>query len=300
MLSSFRNRRRSRAEDLARRSVAAMSTLAVAGLAITASGLAQSSYVRKACSKAVSVIETATNMMTAMIPAGSWPVGVAVAADGTNVMGGSSIPVGRSLYGTDIPSDLVAALQKDLTQDKDYDKLYKSCFADSHTSLLAEHVVAWRLDLNRPQQIALALRGRNCLGGNDNGELYLYIQAGNGWRQLLHTWGQSLYVCAHEVPLCRLKGGFERRSTSRYGWPDLAIWRHNSAHDGDQLVFHFDGKRYKAIACHRVSYQNPHGKPNLTATYSPCLLSSRNGDAPRPLPEILVGDILAAGELLTR
>ena len=106
-----------------------------------------------------------------------------------------------------------------------------------------------------------------------------------------------MYVCAHEVPLCRLKGGFERRSTSRYGWPDLAVWRHNSAHDGDQLVFQFDGKRYKAIACHRVSYQNPHGKPNLTPTYSPCLLSSRNGDAPRPLPEILVGDILAAGEL---
>jgi len=232
---------------------------------------------------------SALALACATIPAGSWPIGVAVTPDdskvnadgktvsvistGTNAASGSPIPIGKSLYGTDIPPDLIATLQSDLTQDKDYDKLYKSCFEEPGTPPLEEHVIAWRLDFNRPQQIALALRGRNCLGGNDNGELYLYIRAGNGWRKLLHTWGQSLYVCTREVLRCRLRGEFERKSTSRYGWPDLAVWRHNSAHDGDQLVFQFDGKLYEAVTCHRVSYQNPHGKPNSKPTYSPCLLS---------------------------
>jgi len=270
-----------------RRSVAAMSALALACFAVPASALGQNAYITNACCANVPVIETVTNMLTATIPAGSWPMGVAVTPDGskvnaggktvsvisTNAASGSPIPIGRSLYGTDIPPDLIATLQSDLTQDKDYDKLYKSCFEEPGTPPLEEHVIAWRLDFNRPQQIALALRGRNCLGGNDNGELYLYIRAGNGWRKLLHTWGQSLYVCTREVLRCRLRGEFERKSTSRYGWPDLAVWRHNSAHDGDQLVFQFDGKLYEAVTCHRVSYQNPHGKPNSKPTYSPCLLS---------------------------
>jgi hypothetical protein len=74
------------------------------------------------------------------------------------------------------------------------------------------------------------------LGGNDNGELFLYIRAGNDWRKILHTSGQSLVVCAQAVPPCPLPKGSERSSTVTHGWPHLALWRHGSAWEGIQLV----------------------------------------------------------------
>ena len=78
----------------------------------------------------------------------------------------------------EVPPDLLATLQKDLKTDKDYQKCLEE---ESDSPPLEEQIVAERLDLNRPQQPALLLRGGSpCLGGNDNGELFLYIRVANG------------------------------------------------------------------------------------------------------------------------
>jgi hypothetical protein len=167
----------------------------------------------------------------------------------------------------EVPSDLLATLQKDLKEDKGY----RECLEKPDSPPLEGQVVVRRLDLNQPRKPALLLRGvMPCLGGNDNGELFLYIGAGKAWRRILHTWGQSLIVCGQAVTPCPVPRGSERRSTSRHGWPDLALWRHASAWEGDQLVYQFDGNVYKAVVCHHVQGQNSNGEPYSKPRYTPC------------------------------
>lgn len=59
--------------------------LAVAGILSSAQGLAQNAYITNEGSKTVSVINTATDKVTANIPVGLYTYGVAVAPDGGNV-----------------------------------------------------------------------------------------------------------------------------------------------------------------------------------------------------------------------
>jgi hypothetical protein len=168
----------------------------------------------------------------------------------------------------EIPSDLLATLRKDVKEDKDD----KACLEEPDSPPLEGQIVTSWLDLKRLQQAALVVRGvMPCLGGNDNGELFLYIRAGNGWRQILHTWGQGVEVCAQAISPCPVPIGSGRRSIGAHGWPDLELWRHASASEGDQIVYRFDGNVYKAVACNHVQYDNPErSKPWIT----PCEVPS--------------------------
>jgi hypothetical protein len=165
----------------------------------------------------------------------------------------------------EIPSDLLATLQHDLTEDElEY---AKSCL--ERESLSWNQIVrVMRFDLNRSRQAWLVEGLGPCLAGNANGIKLLYIRADHGWRKILDDSGQSLGVCAQAVPQCAVPGGSARRSMSTQGWPDLALWRHGSASEGDQLVYRFDGTVYKKIACrHRSPGENRYSKPR----YTPCL-----------------------------
>ena len=165
----------------------------------------------------------------------------------------------------EIPSDLLATLQNDLKEDE-LDEA-KSCLEREGLSW-SEIVRVTRFDLNRPRQAWLVEGLGPCLAGNANGLKLLYIRADNGWRKILDDSGQSLEVCAQAVPPCPVSSGSERRSTSTHGWPDLALWRHGSASEGDQLVYRFDGNVYKKIAC---SHRSPGGNHHSEPRYSPCL-----------------------------
>jgi YVTN family beta-propeller protein len=59
--------------------------ITITGIFGSASGLAQNAYITNATSNNVSVIDTATDMVIATIPVGSFPFGVAVSPDGRKV-----------------------------------------------------------------------------------------------------------------------------------------------------------------------------------------------------------------------
>ncbi len=63
----------------------AIAAFAVAGLLGSAQSLAQNAYITNYGSNTVSVIDTATNTVTATIPVGIDPYGVAVTPDGSKV-----------------------------------------------------------------------------------------------------------------------------------------------------------------------------------------------------------------------
>jgi YVTN family beta-propeller protein len=63
----------------------AITAFIVAGLLGGAQSLAQNAFIANAGSNNVSVIDSATNAMTATIPVGSFPFGVAASPDGRKV-----------------------------------------------------------------------------------------------------------------------------------------------------------------------------------------------------------------------
>jgi YVTN family beta-propeller protein len=65
--------------------VLAVAAVAVAGILASAQTLAQNAYITNALDNTVSVIDTKTNTVTATIPIGVGPVGVAVNPDGSKV-----------------------------------------------------------------------------------------------------------------------------------------------------------------------------------------------------------------------
>lgn len=167
----------------------------------------------------------------------------------------------------DIPSDLLAVIQIDLRDDLEDTK---SCLQREglswNESLHAEHI-----DLRRTQHAWFVKGLGRCLAGNANSPMFLYVRADNNWRKLLYEIGQSLEVCGPSGRPCPVPKGFERKSRSAHGWPDLALWRHSSAWESDQLVYRFDGNVYKVIACNVVDYGNPtNGQHYSRPRYSRC------------------------------
>src|ERR1700730_5117395 len=69
-----------------------IAAFALAGLLGSGQSLAQNAYITNAGSNNVSVIDTATNTVTATITVGSVPVGVAISPDGTRVYVTNSQP----------------------------------------------------------------------------------------------------------------------------------------------------------------------------------------------------------------
>jgi hypothetical protein len=102
-----------------------------------------------------------------------------------------------------------------------------------------------------------------------NGELLVYIRAGEGWRKLLQASGQSPAVCAEAHPPCPVPSRSERGSTNTHGLPDLALWRHIFT---NRIVYRFDGKVYKAIGCYDVMYTNLLSGAKIASElrYTPC------------------------------
>ena len=62
-----------------------IAAFAFAGILGSAQTLAQNAYITNASSNNVSVIDTATNTVTATIPVGVEPIGVAVSPNGSRV-----------------------------------------------------------------------------------------------------------------------------------------------------------------------------------------------------------------------
>jgi hypothetical protein len=168
----------------------------------------------------------------------------------------------------DISSNLLAMIKIDLGDDLEETK---SCLEREGLSW-NESLDVERFDLNRTRHGWLVQGLGKCLAGNANGPTFLYIRDGDIWRKLLYEIGQSLEICApHTGRPCPLPKGFERKSSSAQGWPDLALWRHSSAWESDQLVYRFDGKVYKVIACNVVDYGNPtSGQRYSQPRYSRC------------------------------
>jgi hypothetical protein len=167
----------------------------------------------------------------------------------------------------DIPSDLLGTLQSDLKEDL---AETKSCLEREGLSW-NESLDAEPLDLDRTHHAWLVHGIGRCLAGNANSPIFLYIRAGNGWRKLLYNIGQSFQICAQAYPPCPAVKGPKRKSASTHGWPDLEIWRHGSAWEGDQLVYRFEKDMYKLVGCSHVQYRNPNGQPASKPRYSSCL-----------------------------
>src|SRR5208337_1787027 len=90
---------------------------------------------------------------------------------------------------------------------------------------------------------------------NDNWEHLLYVRTGNGWR--------NIFVDVFQDSLIR-------RCTSTHGLPDLEVWHHASASEGDQVVYRFDGKVYKEAECIQQLYDTVSEKPYT----APCQIPS--------------------------
>jgi YVTN family beta-propeller protein len=78
----------------------AIGAFALAGLFDSAQTLAQNAYVTNRDSNTVSVIDTATNTVTATIPVGGGPIGVAVTSDGSKVYVANASSNSVSVIGT--------------------------------------------------------------------------------------------------------------------------------------------------------------------------------------------------------
>jgi hypothetical protein len=171
-----------------------------------------------------------------------------------------------------IPSDLLAAVQHDFKRDE----------LQEANSCLEREGLSWdgilratRFDRNAPRQVWLVEGLGPCLAGNANGVKLLYIRARNGWRKILDDFGQSLMVCSQAVPPCPTPYRSEPRTAGSRGWPDLALWHHGSANEGEETVYRFDGDVYKEIACYDVKYQSPDGKPYSKPRSTPCNVPPR-------------------------
>ena len=74
----------------------------------SAQALAQNAYITNGFSNTVSVIDTATNTVTATIPVGRFPFGVAVTPDGSKVyvpnIGDNTVSVISMVTGSPIPA----------------------------------------------------------------------------------------------------------------------------------------------------------------------------------------------------
>jgi len=171
----------------------------------------------------------------------------------------------RNQKAAEIPADLLATLQSDLKDDL---AETKSCLEQEGLSW-NESLDAERFELNRAHAWLVQGIGR-CLAGNANSPIFLYIRAGIGWRNILYV-GQSLQICAQAHPPCPAAKGHSRKPASAHGWPDLAIWRHGSAMEGDQLVYRFDGNVYKLVGCNHVQYRNANRQSQSQPRYSSCL-----------------------------
>ena len=187
----------------------------------------------------------------------------------------ATVPCGVTLAQTEpnqkageIPHDLLAALQNDLKDDLEETK---SCLEQNGLSW-NESLDVERFDFNQTRHGWLVQGLGRCLAGNDNSPTFLYIRDGDSWRKLLYEIGQSLEICApHTGRPCPVPRESKRKSPSAHGWPDLALWRHSSAWESDQLVYRFDGNVYKVIACNVVDYGNPtNGQHYSRPRYSPC------------------------------
>jgi hypothetical protein len=168
------------------------------------------------------------------------------------------------------PPSLIAAVQVDL---KDRDDL-KDVLRDRGLTL-KQCVFLERLHHGQPQQAWFAWLP--CMAGANNGEFYLYARSGDGWRQILHGFGQFWQVCAKADPPCPAPWS-KRRSGSAHGWPDLAVWVHGSVNEGGQFLYRFDGHVYTMVACrleHAAALEPTHRlvhreKFASEPTYSPC------------------------------
>ena len=167
----------------------------------------------------------------------------------------------------DIPPGLLAALQNDLKDDLEETN---SCLERKGLSW-NEGLRAERLDFDRTHHVWLVQGLGPCLAGNANSPIFLYVRDGDSWRKILYEIGQSLETCEQGYLPCPARKGSKARSTSKRGWPDLEIWRHGSASEGDQLVYRFDGSIYKAVVCNHVAYRNPNGPSHTKPNHSPCL-----------------------------
>jgi hypothetical protein len=177
---------------------------------------------------------------------------------------------GTAAKTADIPSDLLATLKSDLKEDL---AETKSCL-EREGLTWNEGLDAEPLDLDRTRHALLVQGIGRCLAGNANSPVFLYISAGNGWRRLFYNIGQSLQICTKAYPPCPAVKGPKRKSAIKPGWPDLAIWRHGSAWEGDQLVYRFDGNIYKMVCCTHVQHRNPNVQSGSQPRYSSCLPGS--------------------------
>jgi hypothetical protein len=138
---------------------------------------------------------------------------------------GQNAQTGLDGKAADIPPDLLATLQNDLSDE----------FPDPDCPPLKNQFAASWLDLN-PQRAALLLDGlQPCLRGQGSGTLLVYIRTDHGWRKIFDGMGD--YV--------------SRRVNSTRGWHDLVLYEHAAAHEFES-VYQFDGKVYKKVACSQV------------------------------------------------
>jgi hypothetical protein len=179
---------------------------------------------------------------------------------------------------SDVRAGLLARFQKDLPRD---DLEYvKSCLEREGLSWNDTARVT-RLDFGRSRQAWLVEGLGPCLAGNANGLKHLYIRVGDGWREILDDVAQSLEVCAEAVPPCPAS---KPRSPGTHGWPDLALWHHGSASEGEQHVYRFNGNVYKEVFCNHVNYQSPDGKSYSQPRSIPC-------DVPSDFVAVLQNDL---------
>ena len=96
----------------------------------------------------------------------------------------------------DVPSDFLAMLGNDLEYKK-YLRHMKSCLEEEEKHQSSkENFRVWWFDLNqfnrhRSKQGLVVKPLHPCPVGND-GELFLYVRAGESWRPILRTTGDSL------------------------------------------------------------------------------------------------------------
>src|SRR5215831_10118701 len=87
---------------------AARDSALVSCILASAQALAQNAYITNGFSNTVSVIDTATNTVTATIPVGRFPFGVAVTPDGSKVyvpnIGDNTVSVISMVTGSPIPA----------------------------------------------------------------------------------------------------------------------------------------------------------------------------------------------------
>jgi hypothetical protein len=135
----------------------------------------------------------------------------------------------------EIPPGLLMALQSDTST------AVKKCVEQEGVPLRKMLRARW-LDLGGTGKRSIVLEGLPpCLWGNSNGTILVYVRRGDGWHKVLDGIGSTL----------------RRRSTTTQGWPDLVLWQHDTAFDGIELAYRFNGEEYRAVSCTVVESANP-------------------------------------------